>query len=108
MYVSITHLHLKSVWKFFQFYKHNSKVQRQIKTANGILSMEGKGASFMSFYTKTSWTSKDDMLTFMRSGAHADAMRNSSKFARKVTTTGYESESVPSWNEAIQLIKSKK
>ena len=107
MYVSITHLRLKAFWKVFQFYKYNSKVQRQIKTANGVLSIEGKVTSFVSFYTKTSWNSKEDMLSFMRSGAHVDAMKNSHQFAMKVTTTGFESESVPSWKDAIELIERK-
>ena len=107
MYVSITHLRLKSFWKVFQFFKYNGKVQRQIKTANGVLTIEGKGTNFVSFYTKTSWNTKDDMLVFMRSGAHANAMKSSSQFAMKVTTTGFESESVPSWKEAIELIKAK-
>ncbi len=107
MHISLTHLRLKSLWKIYPFYKYNSKVQQQIKSAEGVLSSEAKGTSFVSFYTKTSWKSKDDMLKFMRSGAHVIAMKESSQFALKVTTHGYSSEALPSWNESIQIINNK-
>jgi heme-degrading monooxygenase HmoA len=104
MYISVTRLQLKSVWKIFQFHKFNGGVQRQVKTAKGIISINTKGTSFTNFYTLTSWESKEDMLAFMRNGAHAIAMKNSSKFAVKITTKGYESTFTPAWEEVIPLL----
>lgn len=108
MYISTTHLQLKSIWKVFSFFKYNGKVQSQIKTAKGVISIDSKGTSFTNFYTITSWKSKEDMLDFMRSGAHATAMKNSPQFAFNITTHGYEGESVPSWEKAIKRLHNKK
>ncbi len=107
MYISTTRLQLKSVWNFFLFLKLNGKVQRQIKTAKGILSIAGKGTSFTKFYTITSWESKEDMLVFMRSDAHAVAMKNSFKLAKNITAHGYKSDSVPAWKEVIESLNNK-
>jgi len=107
MYISTTRLQLKSIWKIVEFFRFNSGVLRQIKAANGILSIDTKGTSFTNFYTLTSWRSKDDMLRFMRNGAHAAAMKNSISFAKKITAHGYEADHLPSWEEAIKLLINK-
>ena len=91
----------------FVFFKFNRDVLQQIKSAQGVLSTATNATGLMNFYTLTSWESKEDMLVFMRSGAHAVAMKNSSKFASKITTDGYESESLPSWKEIITKLNKK-
>lgn len=80
---------------------------RQIKAAKGMLSIDTKGTNFTNFYTLTSWRSKEDMLQFMKNGAHAVAMKNSVKFAKKITVHGYEGDHKPNWDEAIQLLVNK-
>jgi hypothetical protein len=96
-------MQLKSVWKLFMFFKYNGNVLRQIKAAEGVLSIDTKGTSLTHFYTMTSWKSKDDMLQFMRNGAHAEAMKNSKKFAKTITAHGYEGDQLPDWDEVIAL-----
>jgi len=103
MYISITNLQLKSIWKLWTFIKYN----RQIKTSKEVLSVDTKGISLTEFYTLTSWDSKEDMLAFMRNGAHAVAMKVSAQFSKKITVHGYEVDQVPAWDQAIYKLNNK-
>jgi len=56
--------------------------------------------------TLTAWESREAMLNYLRSGAHLVAMKSFSKIATG-RTYGFESESIPTWEEAIQLLLEK-
>lgn len=104
MYISITHLELKSITKIFNFLAFTSAVQKQIIKANGMKAWEASGF-YKHFWTRTAWESKEQMMEFMRSGAHANAMKNSKDMAEKVDVYGYESDTLPSWKEAKWLLR---
>ena len=56
--------------------------------------------------TVTSWESRESMLEFMRSGAHFQAMKQFHKIATG-RTYGYESDQVPTAEEAFRLLMEK-
>ena len=56
--------------------------------------------------TLTAWESREAMLNYLRSGAHLVAMKSFSKIATG-RTYGFESESIPTWEDAIQLLLEK-
>jgi len=56
--------------------------------------------------TLTAWDHRESMLTFMRSGIHLKAMKSFYKIATG-STFGYETDSVPSWEEAFKLLQEK-
>lgn len=56
--------------------------------------------------TVSAWESREVMLEFMRSGAHLKAMKAFNSIATG-RTYGYESESIPSWDEAYNLLQEK-
>lgn len=105
MYVSITHLELKSITKLFRFISMTSKVNKQVKLADGIQSVSAIGF-YKNFWTRTAWNSKEDMLKFMKTGEHAQAMKNFKKVANGVDVYGFETDHIPSWKEAKRLLRS--
>jgi len=56
--------------------------------------------------TVSAWESREVMLEFMRSGVHLKAMKAFNSIATG-RTYGYESESIPSWDEAYILLQEK-
>jgi hypothetical protein len=58
-------------------------------------------------YTFTVWESRDCMLGFMRSGAHAKAMREERNIGIFEQTYGYQHNFIPGWDEAILILQEK-
>ena len=56
--------------------------------------------------TLTAWESREALLNYLRSGTHLVAMKSFSKIATG-RTYGFESETVPTWEEAIDLLLEK-
>jgi hypothetical protein len=54
-------------------------------------------------HTMTAWETREDMLRYVRSGAHVEAMRSLKKVSSYAKTYTYESETIPSWTEARRL-----
>ena len=64
---------------------------------------------FLRFFDSVSaeaWESREIMLKYLRSGAHLKAMKAFKQIATG-PTYGYESESIPSWDEAYALLTEK-
>ncbi len=73
-HVSITRLRLRSFWFLFPFAWHTSRCNRQIRAAEGCLSIDLRGGPDKIFWTKTVWRDEAAMRAFMASGAHLKAM----------------------------------
>lgn len=56
--------------------------------------------------TITAWENREIMLEFMRSGSHLKAMKAFHSIATG-RTYGYESENIPNWDEAYNLLQEK-
>ncbi|MEN9399049.1 MAG: hypothetical protein RL632_150 [Bacteroidota bacterium] len=105
MYISLTQLKPKGVFSYFRFWFLAIPTFRQAQTANGSLSVSAKRVNG-SQCTITSWESREVMLAFMRSGAHLKAMKAFHKIATG-RTYGFESDQLPTWTEAMVLLKEK-
>ena len=105
MYISLTQLKPKGILSYFRFWVLAIPSFRQAQTAEGSLSVSAKRVNG-SQCTITSWESREVMLQFMRSGAHLKAMKAFHKIATG-RTYGYESDALPSWGEAMILLKEK-
>jgi hypothetical protein len=105
MYVSITGLKPKSILGFFKFWTLAIPSFRQAQTAKGNLSSSVKRINGYQC-TLTSWESRELMLDFMKSGVHLKAMKAFHNIATG-RTYGYETDSLPTWDEAFSTLMSK-
>lgn len=105
MYISLTQLKPKGVISFFKFWVLAAPAFRQAQSAKGNLSVVAKRIKGYQC-TITSWESREAMLDFMRSGAHFKAIQAFHKIATG-RTYGFESDQLPSWSEAMVLLKEK-
>lgn len=102
MYISLTGLKPKTIWRTLQFWRHAIPSFQQVQTAQGNLHYAVK--KYKGYQcTITAWESREKMLEFMRSGAHLKAMKAFHKMATG-RTYGYEAEKIPSWEEAYRLL----
>ena len=105
-YISLTCIH---VYKEYmpRFIELTMPAMGQAKTAPGNVVATGMSTPEGLHCTCSAWNSKEDMLQFLRSGAHALAMRESRKIGSHVITYGYESDAIPDWDAALPLLKEK-
>ncbi len=99
VHVSVTGLRLVSVWSIPLFWRHALPLKVQARRAAGNLFTDARKIDGV-HHTLSIWRSREDMLAFMRSGAHVRAMKDFGKIATG-STCGYGAERVPSWEEAI-------
>ena len=57
--------------------------------------------------TKTVWETKTHMRDFMLAKAHGAAMKQSRNVGTFTQIYGYESDTIPNWDEAISLLREK-
>ncbi len=99
----ITSIELKSPFKFFVFANYVLQIVKQLKTSNHI-DFKNKGF-WTTFYTMTLWENETDLITFTTSGAHLESMKKSKTIAKEIWTYTYETDSLPTWDKAIILLK---
>ncbi len=105
MYISLTQLKPKGLIGFFRFWVLAAPTFKQAESAKGNLSLVVKRIKGYQC-TITSWESREAMLDFMRSGAHQKAIQAFHKVATG-RTYGFESDQLPTWSEAMVLLKEK-
>jgi hypothetical protein len=105
MYISLTGLKPKNFISFIRFWRYAAPSFRQAQTAKGNLSLSAKRIKGYQC-TVTSWESREVMLDFMRSGAHFEAMKQFHNIATG-RTYGYESDVIPTFQEAFELLQEK-
>jgi hypothetical protein len=105
MYVSITALKPKGFLGYMKFWSLAIPTFRQAQTAKGNLYRAVKRVNGYQC-TITAWEHREIMLEFMRSGAHLKAMKAFHSIATG-KTYGYESDAIPTWDEAFAIIESK-
>jgi hypothetical protein len=103
MHISITGLKPKGFLGFIRFWMHAVPTFRQAQQAKGNLFCEVKRIEGFQC-TLTAWEDRAIMLEFMRSGAHLGAMKAFHKIA-KGKTYGYESDAIPNWEQAFELLQ---
>lgn len=105
MHISITGLKPKGFFAKLRFWRFAIPSFSQAKQAKGNLFCQVKQINGYQC-TLTAWESRDVMLQFMRSGIHLEAMKSFHKIATG-KTYGFESEVIPSWEEAFTLLQEK-
>ena len=101
VYVSITGLKPRGILSFLIFARHAIPSKIQADSSKGILSVEVKTMDGI-HHTLSVWESKEQMLAYLRTGAHLKAMKVFRKIATG-KTYGYASDRVPDWKEARAL-----
>ena len=99
----ITSIELKNPLKFFKFAFYVIQIVKQLK-ASKHKDFKNKGA-WIKFYTMTLWENETDMIEFAKSGAHLESMKKSKKIAKEIRTYIYETEILPTWEEAVILLE---
>lgn len=104
MYITLTSIRLKSVWKFFKLSYNGLQISRQCKNEKGFAGMKNTGFGKDQF-TMSRWETEEDRSRFYRTGAHANAMKKTADMASELATYSYEAEDFPDWKTAKQLLK---
>jgi hypothetical protein len=105
MYLSITGLKPKGIWGFIRFWTLAIPSFSEAKSAKGNLYCAVKKINGYNC-TLSAWENRESMLSFMRNGFHLKAMKAFHSIAIG-RTYGYESDTIPSWEEAYKLLESK-
>lgn len=103
MIISITYIKLNSPWKFFKLANYARFILKQLKSDPNCKGYKQRGV-WKDHYTMSKWENEEEMLSFVRSGAHAKAMKISQDIAAKLKFKRLTQEEFPSWKEAMQLI----
>ncbi|CAJ1948371.1 unnamed protein product [Cylindrotheca closterium] len=102
-YVSVTGLTLKTNLSYPRFMYHAVPSFTQARKAEGNVFAETRSIKGC-HHTLTVWEDKKSMRKYMYSGAHIQAMKVTKEIAdlSNTKTYGYESDHVPTWQEAIE------
>lgn len=104
MFVSVTYLRIKNIFLLISFFYFVFKIRGQLKTSTGLLHYSLKGKGMLDYYTLSVWKSKEDMLSFRNSGEHINAMQKINFFAHTFSFVNFESNNIPTWEEALRKI----
>ena len=106
MIVTITSLHLRTLFKFFRLSLHGMRVMQQAKSQKGYIKMKNTGLGYK-HYTLSAWETLEDVKQFSKSGAHLEAMKECTAIATEIGIYTYETDKIPSWSEAKKLVNEK-
>jgi hypothetical protein len=103
-YISITGIELKSAFHLPRFGDYATQSMQQAQAAAGNISASSNYVNGV-HHTLSVWDDRKSMTRFKVSGAHAQAMKVEPEFSLPGNTKvyGYESEHIPSWDEAIAI-----
>lgn len=105
MYISITGLKPKGLWGFIRFWTLAIPSFSEAKSAKGNVYAAVKKINGYNC-TLSAWENRESMLGFMRNGVHLKAMKAFHSIAIG-KTYGFESDKIPSWEEAYTLLETK-
>lgn len=105
MHISITGLKPKGILSYLHFWTLAIPSFRQAQAAKGNLFCEVRRVNGFQC-TLTAWENRELMLEFMRRGTHLKAMKSFHTIATG-RTFGFESDKIPSWEEAFEMLEKK-
>lgn len=101
-WVSVTGLELKSWFHYPQFAMHAVPSYMQAEASPGNVYTYATSIGIVQ-HTLTVWESRQDMLNYLRQGEHLKAMKIARAVGKYGKIYGGESDSIPSWAEALEL-----
>lgn len=106
MIISITELHVKSLWKFPKFARLSMHAMQQAQSSSGVMHASARGG-WLKGMTMTAWKDEASMMVFRNSGAHKAAMKELKDVSSSYRTLWYEVDELPTWKSALQKLGSK-
>jgi hypothetical protein len=103
MYISITGLKPKNFFSKIKFWMLAIPSFRAAQTAEGNLFCEVKEVDGYK-HTLTAWKDRNNMMEYIHGPIHTKAMKEFNSIATG-STYGFESNKIPSWQEALELWK---
>lgn len=103
MLISITAVRLRKLRYFFPLTWKALGITLQTRQSTGFIKMKNTGFGHL-HYVITSWESKEDMMNFMRAGAHGEAMKAIATLASEMYSVHYEADEFPKWKEAKKRV----
>jgi heme-degrading monooxygenase HmoA len=103
MVITVTSIRLKRLWHFFKLTYLAMHVVRQMKGQTGFVKMKNTGFGYW-HYTLSVWESEGQAKSFARAGAHLQAMKAGPSIATEVRIYTFQSDHIPGWKEAKQLV----
>lgn len=103
MVITVTSIRLKRLWLFFKLTYLAMHVVRQMKGQAGFIKMKNTGFGYW-HYTLSVWESEAHAKSFARAGAHLQAMKAGPTIATEVRICTFQSDHIPTWKEAKQLV----
>jgi hypothetical protein len=103
MFVTVTSLRLKSIWRFFKLSWLGLKISNQARNEKGFLAIKSTGLGKL-HYTLTLWQTEEDLKRFAHSGEHLKAVKQSASLASEICTYTYSSKQLPDWPSAKKLL----
>lgn len=100
--ISITRLRLRSIRFLPAFLWYAIRSNNQAKSAPGNLASITRAQGNSVFWTMTVWDSEASMRSFMRSGAHGEAMPKLQNWCDEAAVVHWQTENatLPTWEEA--------
>ena len=111
MFVSITHLRLRSVRFLPAFVWHAIRTDRQARRAGGVRSVRTRPGEFLAFLTLTTWDSRQAMLAYRNTAAHGRAMPKLKHWCDAASYAHWEQPDdgpEPTWDEAKRRLESER
>lgn len=105
MIISITELELKSIWKLFKTIQLSSQCIKYCKNDADNIDVQVNSKGWRYHRTLTVWKDKESMMKFVRSDVHAKAMKATPKLSKNVKVVHYESDEIPTWEQAIKRLE---
>lgn len=104
-FVSVTRLRLRSIRFLPAFAIQTTRAMQQVRTAEGFQDGAVMGDLRLAFWTLTLWDAQPSMRRYMTDGAHRIAMPSLMKWCDEASVVHWDTDVVPSWDEADRRMR---